>query len=87
MTAEASLFIVSAEGGYAVDPKDRGGATNYGITTATLKQARKTIPGLPEHVRDLTTEQALKHMKSFTGNRQDAINYPALSTCLCSTTP
>lgn len=65
MTEEAGLFILSAEGGYVDHPKDPGGATNYGITTATLKQARKTIPGLPEHVRDLTTEQALKIYDAF----------------------
>ena len=40
MTKEAELFILAAEGGYVDHPKDPGGATNYGITTATLKQAR-----------------------------------------------
>lgn len=65
MTEEAGLFILAAEGGYVDNPNDPGGATNYGITTATLKQARKTIPGLPEHVRDLTSEQALKIYEKF----------------------
>lgn len=65
MTKEAELFILAAEGGYVNHPNDPGGATNYGITTATLKQARKTIPGLPEHVRDLTAEQALKIYETF----------------------
>lgn len=65
MTEEAGLFILAAEGGYVDNPKDPGGATNYGITTATLKRARKTIPGLPEHVRDLTSEQALKIYDAF----------------------
>jgi len=65
MTEEAGLFILSAEGGYVDNPKDPGGATNYGITTATLKQARKTIPGLPGNVRDLTAEQALKIYDAF----------------------
>lgn len=65
MTKEAELFILAAEGGYVDHPKDPGGATNYGITTATLKQARKTIPGLPGNVRDLTAEQALKIYDAF----------------------
>ena len=65
MTKEAELFILAAEGGYVDHPNDPGGATNYGITTATLKQARKTIPDLPEHVRDLTAEQALKIYETF----------------------
>ncbi len=65
MTKEAELFILTAEGGYVDHPNDPGGATNYGITTATLKQARKTIPNLPEHVRDLTAEQALKIYETF----------------------
>ena len=65
MTEEAKLFVLAAEGGYVDHPKDPGGATNYGITTATLKQARKTIPGLPGNVRDLTAEQALKIYDAF----------------------
>ncbi|HOA36648.1 MAG TPA: glycosyl hydrolase 108 family protein [Bacillota bacterium] len=65
MTEEAELFILAAEGGYVDHPSDPGGATNYGITTATLKQARKQMTGLPEHVRDLTTEQALKIYDAF----------------------
>jgi len=65
MTNEAKLFILAAEGGYTDHPNDPGGATNYGITAAALKQARKTIPGLPEHVRDLTAEQALKIYETF----------------------
>ena len=65
MTKEAELFILAAEGGYVDHPKDPGGATNYGITTATLKQARKHITGLPGNVRDLTTEQALKIYDAF----------------------
>ena len=30
-------FILSFEGGYVNDPKDRGGATNMGVTIATWK--------------------------------------------------
>ena len=29
-------LIIEAEGGYVNDPNDRGGATKYGITQATL---------------------------------------------------
>ena len=30
-----SQFILSFEGGFVNDPKDRGGATNRGVTIAT----------------------------------------------------
>jgi lysozyme family protein len=44
------------EGGEVNDPRDPGGHTNMGITAATLRTARLTIPGLPESVSDLTPE-------------------------------
>ena len=65
MTQDAASFILMVEGGFADRPGDPGGATNYGITTATLKQARKQMTGLPEHVRDLGKEQALKIYEAF----------------------
>jgi len=65
MTEEAELFILAAEGGYVDHPCDPGGATNYGITTATLRQARKQMTGLPEHVRDLTKDQAIRIYEAF----------------------
>jgi lysozyme family protein len=38
--AETFLFIADKEGGYANDPKDRGGETNYGITSETLNNLK-----------------------------------------------
>lgn len=38
--AAAVAFILEREGGYVDDPKDRGGATKYGITHGTLARAR-----------------------------------------------
>ena len=57
---EAAQIILGHEGGLVDDPLDRGGRTNLGITQGTLNTARRTIPGLPERVDDLTRAQALE---------------------------
>ena len=57
---EAAQIILGHEGGLVDDPLDRGGRTNLGVTQGTLNSARRTIPGLPERVDDLTRAQALE---------------------------
>ncbi len=47
----AQALIKEFEGGFGVDPKDPGGATNFGITAATLAAAR----GRPVTTRDVET--------------------------------
>lgn len=37
---DAFKIVLGFEGGYANDPYDRGGETNYGITAATLESAK-----------------------------------------------
>lgn len=46
-------FILKWEGGFANDPRDRGGATNRGITIATFKSYRKRTGGKTPSVDDL----------------------------------
>lgn len=54
-----SRHVLEIEGGEVNDPRDSGGHTNLGITQVTLDRARKTIPGLPLSVSDLTVPQSL----------------------------
>lgn len=56
---ERALELVLAhEGGWSDHPADRGGQTMYGITAETHRVARRLMPDLPTHVRDLTKPQA-----------------------------
>lgn len=68
-TFDACLTLVlGAEGGFSNDPRDRGGATNYGITLATLAEWRRSRdPGATvtaDHVRDLQVEEAKEIYRS-----------------------
>jgi lysozyme family protein len=53
-----SWIIDHFEGGFVSHPHDRGGATKYGITQATLSAARGADVSL-EDVRDLSRNEAL----------------------------
>ena len=61
MRENVAGYILKVEGGFADNPKDPGGRTNFGITAATLASARARLKDarLPEDVKDLTKEQAL----------------------------
>ena len=58
--SQVAQIVLGHEGGLVDDPVDRGGRTNLGVTQGTLTGARAVIPGLPERVDDLTTQQALE---------------------------
>ncbi len=49
--------VITREGGFVNDPSDAGGATNFGITIATLQEWRRK-PTSVEDVRNLTVEEA-----------------------------
>ncbi len=51
-------FIVGEEGKYVDDPRDNGGATNFGITLKTLTEWRKPRSVTAADVRNLTIEEA-----------------------------
>ena len=67
MRESVADYILKVEGGFADNPKDPGGRTNFGITAATLASARARLKdaGLPEDVKDLTKEQALAIYEKF----------------------
>jgi lysozyme family protein len=50
--------IIKAEGGYTNDPTDRGGATNFGITLATLKTQPGFSAATSEDIKNLSSEEA-----------------------------
>jgi lysozyme family protein len=56
--APALAFILPHEGGFADNPADPGGRTNYGITQATLDAWNGNHDGYPADVADLDVNQA-----------------------------
>lgn len=52
--ARALPFILRAEGGYANDPDDPGGATNYGITQRAYTRWLERVGMESADVRDIT---------------------------------
>src|SRR4051794_13371623 len=56
--AECLAFTLAQEGGYVDDPYDPGGATNMGITLATLRQWDHDSALGPDDVRHMTQQTA-----------------------------
>lgn len=60
---DIALEIVAREGGYVDDPADPGGATNHGVTLATMKRLGMDLDGdgqvTAADVKRLTREQAV----------------------------
>jgi lysozyme family protein len=61
---EAVKAVLGFEGGYANDPDDRGGETNFGVTAGTLAAARKAGVVDRSDVKGLTRDEAAKIYKS-----------------------
>lgn len=57
---DALEAILRWEGGFSDHPNDPGGATNFGITIATLRAWRAPAPVTKEDVRHLTREEAIE---------------------------
>jgi lysozyme family protein len=68
--APALAFILPHEGGFADNPADPGGRTNYGITQATLDAWNRNHEGYPSDVADLDVNQ--------TGDIYEAQYWPGL---------
>lgn len=69
-------FTLDAEGGFADNPRDPGGATNHGITIATLS-AWLGKPATVEDVRDLTEETATEIYRARYWDRVSGDELPA----------
>lgn len=77
--AEILAGILRREGGFRHVAGDRGGATNYGITQATLGQWRKLgRPATPEEVRALPVEEASEIYRSEYISGWDRVPYAPL---------
>ena len=57
---EAIDFVLKNEGGYANNPLDRGGATNFGLSTQFLNRIALGIPA-----EQLTRDQAIDIYKKY----------------------
>ena len=75
--------VIQREGGFVNDPDDRGGATKYGITLATLHDWRGTAVTAAD-VAALTIDEAraIYATKYFTRPGFDAVRDPALQEFL-----
>lgn len=71
--------VIQREAGFVNNSADRGGATNYGITIATLRAWRRT-PVSVEDVQNLTVEEAETIYKTeyFTSTGFDQVPDPQL---------
>lgn len=83
MTDLAFDLLMKHEGGFVHDPKDHGGATNMGITIATLSAYLGRAASVQE-VRDLTREMAKAIYSQFYWNplNLDQIENPRLQTAI-----
>ena len=68
--------VLASEGGYVDHPKDPGGATNLGITLATL-QAWRGGPVTKADVRALTREEAAAIYRAHYWNKVKGDELPA----------
>ncbi|KAB2665188.1 glycoside hydrolase family 108 protein [Brucella tritici] len=69
-------YIFSEEGGYADNPADPGGATNMGITIATLS-AWDGHQASPEDIREMTQATATEIYQAQFWNKIDGDNLPS----------
>ena len=72
--------VIEREGGFVNDPDDRGGATKFGITRATLAWYRQREVTIRE-VEQLTLDEAraIYDRRYWTGPRISRIPYAALA--------
>lgn len=76
--AQALPIVLSAEGGYSSDPRDRGGETNFGVTQATYHEWLDSIGERRRPVRDITPEEVERvyHARYWLAAKCDALPWP-----------
>ncbi len=74
---DAFKIVLDFEGGYSNDPADKGGETNYGITTATLESAKaKGWVQSSVSIKNLKLNHAMVIYKNGYWNAVKADNLP-----------
>lgn len=68
--------VLQDEGGYTNDPRDPGGATNYGITIADYRMYVNSS-GTPKDVKNMTQDQAKVIYKSKYWDKVNGDNLPS----------
>lgn len=83
MTDQAFQLLMRHEGGFSQDPNDHGGATNMGVTIATLSAYLGRAASV-EEVRGLTQDTAKAIYSQFYWNplNLDQIESPRLQTAI-----
>ena len=66
---ECLAFTLRAEGGYVDDPADPGGATNMGVTLATLREWSDDPSLGANQVQDMSLRTAGRSTERVTGTR------------------
>jgi len=70
-------FMLAQEGGYVDDPADPGGATNMGVTLATLRHWDHDPALGPTDVRDMTRQTAAAVYRTLYWNALQGDSLPA----------
>ena len=70
-------FTLAQEGGYVDDPADPGGATNMGVTLATLRHWDHDPALGPTDVRDMTRQTAAAVYRTLYWNALQGDSLPA----------
>lgn len=76
-------YVLTNEGGFSNNPHDGGGATNFGITQATLSQWRgHLVSSVDVQYMKMSEAKAIYKDKWWTPMGLDHVNSHAVATCI-----
>lgn len=75
---QALPIVLAREGGYANDPDDRGGVTNFGVTQRTYDEWRRSQGAEPRAVTLIESDELEAiYYEYWVGAKCDALPWPA----------